>query len=239
MNDAEKSRGGINTYNEKPLHAAIKQWYAGPGDQLEVAVDGYKIDVVHGDMLVEIQTRQFNAIRRKLFDLSANHRVRLVYPVAVEKWIVILGEGDESDIRRKSPRRGKIEDLFKELVYLPGLMRVDNFSLEVLLIVEEEIRRRVGNPGFRKKGWIKQESRLVRILGQRIFHSPTDLGALLPEHLAQPFTTRELAKAARLPLRLSYKMVYCLREMDVLQACGKRGRSVLYRCTPADSSMAS
>lgn len=232
MNDSEERRGGINTYNEKPLHAAIKQWYANSGDQVEVPVDGYKIDVVHGDLLVEIQTRQFNAIRRKLLDLSANHLVRLVYPIAVEKWIVTIGEGESSQTRRKSPRRGKIEDLFKEMVYLPGLMKVNNFSLEVLLIEEEELRRKVSRRTFRRKGWFKLESRLIRVLERRVFHSPADLGALLPETLAQPFTTSELAKEIRQPLRLCYKMVYCLREMGVLQACGKRGRSVIYMRNP-------
>ena len=28
---------GIGLLNEKPLHASLKQWYAQPGDQFEVA----------------------------------------------------------------------------------------------------------------------------------------------------------------------------------------------------------
>ena len=48
-------QNGINTYNEKSLHADLKQWYAQPADQLEVPVDGYVIDLVRGDLLVESQ----------------------------------------------------------------------------------------------------------------------------------------------------------------------------------------
>ncbi len=35
---------GIGLLNEKPLHASLKEWYAQPGDQFEVPVDGFVID---------------------------------------------------------------------------------------------------------------------------------------------------------------------------------------------------
>ena len=34
---------------EMTLHASIKEWYASPGDKIEVEVDGYVIDIVRGD----------------------------------------------------------------------------------------------------------------------------------------------------------------------------------------------
>ena len=36
----EMSRG-IGLLNEKPLHAALKEWYAQPEDRFEVSVDGF------------------------------------------------------------------------------------------------------------------------------------------------------------------------------------------------------
>ena len=56
----------IGTLNEKPLHAALKDWYAQPGDQFEVSVDGFVVDLVRGDLLVEVQTGNFAAIKRKV-----------------------------------------------------------------------------------------------------------------------------------------------------------------------------
>ncbi|MHC4563962.1 MAG: hypothetical protein ACYS8X_14490, partial [Planctomycetota bacterium] len=56
----------IGTLNEKPLHAALKDYYAEPKDRLEVEVDGFYVDLVRGDQLVEFQTAGFSAIRRKL-----------------------------------------------------------------------------------------------------------------------------------------------------------------------------
>ena len=46
----------IGELNEKPLHAALKAWVAQPGDALETPLDGYVIDIIHGEQLVEIQT---------------------------------------------------------------------------------------------------------------------------------------------------------------------------------------
>ena len=48
--------GGIGTLQERSLHAAIKQLYNIPGAKTEVKVDGFVIDVVKGDLLIEIQT---------------------------------------------------------------------------------------------------------------------------------------------------------------------------------------
>jgi hypothetical protein len=55
---------GIGLLNEKPLHASLKQWYARPGDRFEVPVDGFVIDVVRDDLLIEIQTRNFSSLKR-------------------------------------------------------------------------------------------------------------------------------------------------------------------------------
>jgi len=84
---------GIGLINEKPLHTSLKQWYARPGDRFEVPVDGFVIDIVRDDLLIEIQTRNFAAINSKLCKLTRSYEVRLVYPVvqgkmdcAVEGW---------------------------------------------------------------------------------------------------------------------------------------------------------
>jgi hypothetical protein len=62
--------GAIGTLNEKPLHAALKVWYALPGDRLEVSVGGFIADIVRGDLLIEIQTRHLAAMKRKLHALA-------------------------------------------------------------------------------------------------------------------------------------------------------------------------
>lgn len=221
----------IGTLNEKPLHAALKQWYAQPDDLIEAAVDGFTVDIVRGDLLIEIQTRNLSAIKRKLAKLVERHPVRLVYPVALERWIVRQSPNGRRVLRfarRKSPKRGAVELVFEELVSIPQLLAHPNFSLQVVLIQEEEIRRYDGTRNWRRKGWGTHERRLVQVVGQRLFETPQDMLALIPATLAEPFTTSDLAKATGQPVWLAQKMAYCLRIMGAITVVGRRGRGILY-----------
>ena len=221
---------GINTYNEKHLHAALKQWYAQPEDHLEVKVDGFVIDLVRGDLLVEIQTGSFSPLKRKLNRLAETHPVRLVFPVALEKWIVTLPQDEQgSPSRRKSPKRGRVEHLFDQLIYIPALLEHENFSLEVLLIHEEEVRRLEARRQKWRKKWVTTERRLLEVVERRVFQTPIELVDLLPASLPDVFTVREAAKAAGQPEWLARKMIYCLRVMGLIMADGKKGRAIIYR----------
>jgi len=220
---------GISTYNEKSLHAALKAWYAQPGDEIEVPVDGFVIDIVRGSLLVEIQTRNFSALKRKLGQLVERHPVRLIYPIAQEKWLLRLAEDGKTSLgRRKSPKRGSYLQVFEELVSFPGLLTRTNFALELLLIQEEEIRRRSQKRRWRRKGWVTEERRLLEVVEQRRIETPAELVSLLPPFPEGPFTTSDLARTLNKPRRFAQKAAYCLREMGVIEARGKQGNAILY-----------
>lgn len=224
--DAQKS---IGTLKEGSLHAALKTWYTQPGDRLEVPVDGYLVDIVRGDLLIEIQTGNFSALKIKLNALTQNHPVRLVHPIAKEKWIIRLpSEGDAPLKRRKSPKRGRLEHLFVELVRIPHLVAHPNFSLEVLLTREEETRRNDGRGSWRRKGWSIVDHTLIEVVESIVLESPSDFSTLIPTELPHPFTSRDLSIAISIPRYLAQKMAYCLSKMGVLEVVGKRGRSYLY-----------
>jgi hypothetical protein len=220
----------IGSLNEKSLHANLKQWHAQPGDQFEIPVDGFVIDVVRDDLLIEIQTRSFSSMKRKLLKLTETHPVRLVHPIAQEKWIVKLADNEKTEqSRRKSPKRGTVYEVFRELVSFPQLMENPNFSLHVLLIQEEEARRYDGRRGWRRKGWVTHERRLLAVVDEYHFKNPEDMQALLPEKLDNPFTTADLAEGLGQPRWLMQKMAYCLREMGLIEQVGKKRNTILYR----------
>ena len=223
---------GVGTLNENPLHAALKQWYARPGDQLEVAVDGYVIDIVQEDRLVEIQTGHFSPLKAKLADLVKRHRVRLVYPIAQEKWIVKLDDSGEPMDRRKSPKRGSVCDLFVPLVSIPLLLQHPRFELEVLLVQMEERRRHDANRAWRRRGWVVEERRLLAVVARHRFTGPSDLVALLPDSLPSAFTTAHIAGAMGCSRIVAQKMAYCLRQMKGIEPIGKQGNARLYRRRP-------
>jgi hypothetical protein len=227
--DEQNFMNHIGELNEQPLHAALKAWYAGPDVQVEVSVGGYVIDLIQDDLLIEIQTGNFSSIKRKLHDMVKQHPVRLVYPIAAEKWLLKLPkQGTGKPRRRKSPKRGRVESVFAELVSFPKLLLEDNFSLEVVLVQEEEVRRYAGGKHWYKNGWVTVERRLLDVVAQRLFEKPSDMSALLPAGMPQKFTTSELAEALDGPRWLAQKMAYCLREMGEIVRVGKRGRSYLY-----------
>jgi len=215
--------------NEKPLHASLKEWYAQPGDQFEVTVDGFVIDIVRDDLLLEIQTANFASIKSKLSELVRAHRVRLIYPIAREKWIVKPAKDNSGGIsRRKSPKRGRVEELFREMVSFPHLLLNPNFSLEVLLINEEAIWRYEGKGKWRRRGWIIEERRLLSVVERRLFGKAADFQALLPEKIGESFTTSDLVVAMGMRRQLAQKMAYCLNKARLIELIGKRGRANLY-----------
>jgi hypothetical protein len=220
---------GIGLLNERALHASLKEWYARPGDRLEVPVDGFVIDIVRDDLLIEIQTCNFASIKSKLTNLARRHRVRLIYPILQEKWIVRSAtRNGKGAIRRKSPKRGRIEDLFWELVSIPQLLLNPNFSLEVLMVRGEEVRRY--NEAKRKvrRGWLIEGRRLLEVVDQRSFGQSTDWLRFLPDGL-ELFTTSDLATRMNTRRELAQKIAYCLREARMIELIGKRGRANLYR----------
>jgi hypothetical protein len=223
---------GIGVLREGPLHAAVKDLLARPGDVAEVPFGRYVIDLVRADgELVEIQTGGFSPLGPKLDALLDGHRMRIVHPVAAERRIVRVDEHGEVLSSRRSPLRGGPLDIFDRLVSFPSLLAHPNLTVEVLLCREDHIRapeagrsrsgRRRRDPGQR---------RLVDVVGSTVLASPADAAALLPEVLgAEPFTTRELAGALGCRMLLAQRVAYCLRALDVLADAGKRGRAPLHR----------
>ena len=220
---------GIGLLNENSLHASLKEWYAQPGAQFEVLVDGYVIDIVQDDLLLEIQTSSFASIKTKLSNLLPSHQIRLIYPIAAEKWIIRLMEDSTDEMsRRKSPKRGRVEDLFYEMVRFPWLLANPNFSLEVLMIKEEEVRRFKGKRLWRSRGWGIEGRRLLEVTDRKLFHNPEDWRDLLPEKLGTSFTTGDLAETSGISKPLAQKMTYCLRKVKMIDFKGKKGRFNLY-----------
>lgn len=116
----QRTMSDIGLLNEKPLHASLKNWYKKPGDLAEVSVDGFIIDLVRSHELIEIQTINFASIKRKMVKLLKNHRVRLVYPIAIEKWIVKPSDSNDRGYnRRKSlaAEPGIRRDLAQKMAY--------------------------------------------------------------------------------------------------------------------------
>ncbi len=219
----------IGTHNESSLHADIKKWYFKSGDMIEEKHEGSIIDIKRGDILIEIQTKNFHAISKKLRSLLKSNKVILVYPIAVEKFILKVSDKGEVLNCRKSNKKGKIEDLFIELMRVPDIMCIENLTLEVLMIKAEEIRYDDGKGSWRRKGVSIVDRRLIEVVSSHKFHSERDLMKLFPKDIDQPFTNKELAKTMKITGSKASKITYCFRKMGLMKEVGKRGRELLFQ----------
>ncbi|MEI5675754.1 MULTISPECIES: hypothetical protein [unclassified Nocardioides] len=223
---------GIGTLAEGPLHAAVKQWLARPGDRFEVPVDRFVVDLVRADgELVEIQTGGFGPLGPKLDALLDRHRMRIVHPVPAERRIVRVDADGVVLSERRSPKAASVLEVFDRLVAFPSLVGHPHLVIEVLLCREDHVRgpgptrttgnrRRTKDPGTRH---------LDAVLARHEVRRPEDvLGLLGAELPGAPFTTKDLGALLGAPTVLAQRVVYCLRLMELVEPAGKEGRAPLY-----------
>ena len=215
--------------NECSLHSEIKKVYSLPGDQFEVKLGNYIVDILRENLVIEVQTKNFSALKEKLQVLTENYRVRLVYPLTEKKWITHVTKDHVVLNTRKSRRKGKITDLFRELVMIPHMIGEENFSLEVLLIDEEEVRCDDGKGSWRRKGVSVKDRNLLKVIDRLLFQTKADYLKILPKGLNEMFTNRELATLGKISVRSAQQITYCLRKSGVIRLAGKKGRELIFQ----------
>ncbi len=218
----------IGTLNEGDLHSALKFRYADDESQAEQRVGRFVVDIVKPDRLIEIQTRKFGMLRRKLPELLKSAPVTLVHPISERKTIVKIPSNGPAT-RRLSPKRGKLADLYTELVAFPNLLELDGLDLEIVFVHEEEHQTFHGSRGRRRRGWIVAERHLVEVLSTQRFGSTRELLAQYLPHLPDQFTTEDLALAMNRNRNIAQRAAYCFRSANVVEVVAKRGNALVYQ----------
>ena len=213
----------IGTLNEGSLHAALKARYAEPGDELEVPLHGFVIDLRRPGLLVEIQTASFGSMGRKFDELLAEHRMLLVHPIAVETYLRRPGRKT-----RKSPKRGSIFDLFEELVSIPTLLDHPNLMLEVVLVSVTEVQRPDPRARRGRGGYRTTDRELREVLDVRRFTGTEDLAQLMPTGLPAQFTTGDIATGAKVSREVAQQMAFCFRALEVITDVGRTKAGIQY-----------
>lgn len=214
----------IGTLNEGSLHATLKEHYARPGDEFEVPLDRFVIDIKRGDQLIEIQTVSFASMGRKLDHLLGDYRVLLVHPIAVATYLDRPGRRP-----RKSPKRGSIFSIFDELVSVPTLIDHPNLTIEVVLV--SVTKTQVVDPNARRgRGGFRTVNRSLReIHDVHRFEQATDLLELVPtDELPDRFTTADVAAAAGVDRSIAQRMAYCFRPLGLFTEHGRTRSGIQY-----------
>lgn len=217
---------------ETSLHRDLKKLYAGDGAQTEVVLDRFRIDAVSGGQLIEIQHGSLSAIRDKIRKLCDRHQVLVVKPIVARKTL-IKQHAPEGRVlsRRLSPKRGKLLDIFDELVYFTRVFPHPNLTLEVVLVEVEEWRY----PGHgRRRRWrrndqVVADQKLLSVGESIRLEQAADLMRLMPGGLPKQFHTGHLAELVGIRRHVAQRIAYCLREMRAVEQVGKQGNSLVYK----------
>lgn len=220
---------------EFSLHRELKKIWAGDAARCEVRLDGYIIDAIVDEELVEIQHGTLTAIRDKIRRLlEKRHRVRIVKPIIARKILIKLDRKAGVELhRRSSPKICNVLHIFDELVHFTRVFPHKRLTLEIALIEVEEIRY----PGHGRRRWkrkndfVTHDCVLTVVKEIVAIRTNADLCALLGpgrENLPPQFHTGDLARELGISRPLAQKIAYVLRHCGAANVIGKQGNSVLY-----------
>ncbi len=217
---------------ETTLHRQLKDFYSSPTTRQEVRVGRFRIDIVDGKRLIEVQHSGLSSLRSKTQQLLRQHDVEIIKPLVARKRLVNLSspEGPPSSTRW-SPKRATPLDVFHELVYFTSVFPHRRLTLRIPLIEIEELRYPWRRRNRRRGQFKVRDQRLLEVVGENVYRTARDLLQFLPHDLPDEFGTRELADALDVERWVARRVAWCLRKTGTARLHGKRGNSLQYRLT--------
>lgn len=228
--DQVKEENGIGTLGEKTIHAVLKNYFAPNPKDHEIKIDRYYADIVTAQSIIEIQTRNFNTLRKKLDIFLEIMPVTIVYPIPHKKWLRWINEETgEISSPRKSPKTGTPYKIFPELYRIKDYLLHPNLIIHIVLMDIEEYRYLNGWSKDKKKGASRSDGIPIKLIDEIILHTPEDYKNLVPDILTEPFTSKEFQKACKTSQKISQTSLNILHHLGALKRVGKIGNSYLYQ----------
>ena len=225
----DRQRLQIGTLSEKTVHAVVKNYYEPDEDKQEIPIEGMYADIFTGNEIIEIQTRSFDQVRKKLDRFLPEYPVTVVLPIPDTKWLIWIDEETgELSPPRKSPKIGSEYSAFKELYKIKPYMKKEGLTIVLLFLDMEEYRLINGWSKDKKKGSSRYDRIPVQITKEVCFKQSRDYEILLPNTLVGEFTSSEFAKAVKINARQANLVLNILLYMDVVKRTGKRGKAFVY-----------
>lgn len=224
-----RERQGIGTIGEKTVHAVLKNYYAPDCEMQEIPIENFVADIFTGTEIIEIQTRSFNVMRRKLDTFLKQYPVTIVHPIPRIKWVSWIDEETgEASPKRKSPKKGNPYQAFVELYKIRPFLKNENLHFKFALIDMEEYRLLNGWSRDKKRGSERFDRIPLEFVEEVCIDRREDYMQFVPFDLLEPFTSREFAKCAKIPMRLANVVLLILTDLSVVTRVGKQGNCYLY-----------
>lgn len=224
-----RTEEGIGTLSEKTIHAVIKHYLCPDTSLHERKIYNYYADVFMEPSIIEIQTRNFGNLRKKLDVFLPDYPVTIVYPIPYEKWLRWINEETgEISAPRKSPKKGTPYMVFPELYRIKSYLTHENFRLKIILLNVEEYRYLNGWSKDKKKGSVRCDGIPLQLIDDISINSLEEFKKLLPSNLPDEFTTKDFKKASGLSVNGAGIAVNILHHIGCIKRIGKDKRAYLY-----------
>lgn len=224
-----RTENGVGTLQEKTIHAVLKNYYEPDVTKQEQKVAGFVADIFTGQEIIEIQTRGFYKLRRKLEAFLPLYPVTIVYPVTHLKWLRWVNqETGEVSKPRKSPKVGAAFSIFPELYRLKMFLPNESLKFHIVLLDVEEYRLLNGWSKDKKKGSTRNDGIPIELHEIVTLETLSDFAHLLPADLPNEFTSTDLKQTLRCNKAIAGVMLNILAHIGVIQKTGKKGNSIVY-----------
>ncbi len=224
-----KQEHQIGTLSEKNVHASLKKIIEPDESKHEIKVGKFHADILNESGIIEIQTRNFNLLRKKLDFYLEHEVVTIVHPMPRQKWLVWIDtQTGEISQKRKSPKLGSVQDAFVELYRIKQYLDHPNLRIQLFLIDMVEYRNLDGYSRDKKKGSTRNERSIEEIVDVICINSISDFQNMMPLGLGERFTSKDYGKLAKRNTRVTGFAINVLNYLGMIRAVGKEGRFILY-----------
>lgn len=220
----------IGTLKEKTLHSVIKNYIEPDEQKQEIKLGRFYVDILNDSGIVEVQTQNFNLLRRKLDVFLPEHTVTVAYPMIAAKWLYWIDEETgEVSKKRKSPIRGSYYRAFVELYKIKQYLMDSNLRIRLMLINMEEYRMLNGWSADKKKGSTRHDRIPMSIVEEQIISNVEDYQMLIPPTLGETFTSKDFMKEAKVSLKMAQCGLNVLFYVGAVERAGKQGNAFVYK----------
>ena len=224
------ANNGIGTLKEKTIHAVLKNYYAPEPSDQEQGVEGFVADIFKDGQIIEIQSRNFNTMRKKLETFLPLYEVTIVYPIAATKWLSWIDEATgEITSRRKSPKKGSIYAIIPELYRIKPFLNHPNLHFILTFMEIEEYRLLNGWNHTKKRGSTRHDGIPKKLVEEVYLKTPQDYSCFLPDTLPSHFTTKDLQREAKISQSYATTCLHLLYHLGIIERIGKQGKAYLYQ----------
>ncbi|MCR5625416.1 MAG: hypothetical protein K6G11_09315, partial [Lachnospiraceae bacterium] len=208
----------------------VKNFYEPDEACQEIKIKRFVADILRDGEVIEIQTRAFNNLRKKLDAFLPDYPVTVVHPIIYQKNIhYIERESGEIVEVRKSPKKGTAFDAFREIYKIKMYLKNENLSIVLLFVNAEEYRLLNKNPKYKKTRTERYDRIPTGLVGEMLLKSPEDYASILPENLPEEFTVRQLSKCAHITRGTAGIVANVMCDMGAIEHISNKGKAYIYR----------